>query len=163
GHALNVDFEGAIVIIGATANSQMDLHPMPYSNNYWRNSTSQNPALMNGPEVHANIIATLNDGAYLRPLAWVTGLPMMLLFGAIMGLALGQLNRLRRTIAFLLVSCSFLVAHHFAWKYLCVEAFRYRYQIEILPMLFLGVFAFAGNLGVRWYALRGIIRALKAP
>jgi CHASE2 domain-containing sensor protein len=160
GRSLPVDFADAIVILGITAESQTDLHLTPYANNFWRNLSARNHGLMAGPEVHANILATLGDGAYIRPVAWLSSLPMMLVFGALSGIGLQQLNRLQRTFTFLLVGLALVLTLNFAWKFVCMEAFRQgNLRIEILPLALLGWFAFVGNCGVRWFPRRGSFRA----
>jgi adenylate cyclase len=159
-----VSLAGAIVIIGVTAPGQGDVHATPYANNYWRNQFSRTPGLMSGTELHANIVATLHDRAYIVPQRWLSSLAMLLVFGVVLGLGFALLNRIRGAGTFFLATFAVFAVHHFAWKWVCVEAFRHgHWRIEMLAMLFLGLFAWLGNFGVRWLSLRHILKVVSGP
>jgi adenylate cyclase len=161
---LRVDLDGAIVIVGVTASSQQDVYPTPYANNYWRARFTSTSGLMSGSEVHANIIATLNDRAFVRSQDWLSSLPALLTAGVLLGLVFGQLNHIRGTGRFLLAGFALFLAHHFGWRWLCVEAFRLAdWRVEMLGMLYLGLFVWLGSFGVRWLEARRILRVVTGP
>jgi adenylate cyclase len=163
GRPLAADLRGAVVIVGVTARSQQDVHATPYSNNYWRGFVPRSTGLMSGPEIHAHTLATMLDGAYLVPQPWLSSLPALLALGGLFGIAFGQLNRLRGTVAFFAATLALFLALHFGWKYLCIECFRtWNWQIDVLPVLFLGLFAYAGNFAVRWLTTRRILGMVKS-
>jgi adenylate cyclase len=158
------DLKDAIVIVGVTAASQGDVHATPYANNYWRTAFTHTSGLMSGPELHANIVSTLYDRAFFRRQAWVTSLPVLLAIGALLGGAFEHLNGLRGTGTFLAASFALFLAHHFGWKWVCVETFRVaNWRIEMVGMLFVGLFAFLGNFGVRWLVVRRLLRVVTGP
>jgi adenylate cyclase len=160
----NVNFKRAVVIIGSAGADMQDVHATPYGNNYWRSRFTHAPILMSGPELHANIVATLHDRAFIRPVGWITSLPALLVFGAILGLSFAQLNRIRSVTVFFLATFTLFVVHHYAWKVVCVAAFGWgHWRVEMLAMLFLGLFVWLGNFFVRWLALRGILRVVTGP
>lgn len=119
GRRLSAELRDAIVIIGATAQSQQDVHATPYANNYWRDFFVDNPGLSSGTELQGHIVATLSDQAYIVPLRWLSSLPMLLGFGALLGFGYQRLNAIRPTALFFACAIGLLVAHHFAWKYVC--------------------------------------------
>ena len=77
-----VDLKDTIVVIGATARSLGDYHATPYANGTWRVLWTPQPRLMSGPEVQANIVATLDDGAYITTPWWLATLPLVTGIGA---------------------------------------------------------------------------------
>jgi adenylate cyclase len=155
GGAPPADFRDAIVIIGVTAQSQQDYHATPYANNTMRRLFSKEPALMAGPELHANVVATVADRAYIRPLSWLTSLPALLLFGAVLGIAFVKLN--------LEWGAALAVAHHFGWKCLALLAFAYgHWRLEIVGMLLLGFLAYTVTFVFRWRWLRRMFGVVKS-
>jgi adenylate cyclase len=164
GRPLSMNLRDTIVIIGATARSEQDVHATPYANNYWRTFFTDSPGLLSGTELQANIVATLQDAAYIVPLGWLSSLPMLLAFGALLGFCYEKMNALRNLALFFACTFGFFLVHHFAWKYVCVEAFRYEnWRIELLPMLILGLLVYAGNFVVRWLSTRQILGVMKDP
>jgi CHASE2 domain-containing sensor protein len=134
------EMNGAIVLIGITARSQQDYHSTPYG-------------LMSGTEVHAHILATLNDRAYLSDQAFVRTPPewatllVLLVYGALLG---GVLMQLRPLWSGLLA-----VALSFAWVGLGVAAFTYGYwRIELVALVLLGVLTCALTAAVRYWLLK---------
>lgn len=155
-------FKDAIVIIGVTAYDMFDRHPTPFANNFWHTSTFQDDGLMSGPEIHANIIATIADEAYITSVPWVTSLPMLVLLGGLAALGLSYTNHVRHTGVFLLATLAIYLVVFFAWWIVCQEAFsRWSLHIEVLPVLLLGFMVFAGNFGLRWLAARDLVRRIK--
>jgi adenylate cyclase len=161
---LRISFRNAVVIIGAAGAGTQDVHATPFGNNYWRSRFSRTPGLMSGTELHANIVATLHDRAFIKPIRWITSLAALVVIGAILGFSFAQLNRIRRVSGFLLATSALFVMHHFAWKMVCIEAFTHgHWRIEMLAMLFLGLFVWLGNFVVRWLSIRGILRVVTGP
>jgi CHASE2 domain-containing sensor protein len=109
------DVEGAVVIIGATAHSMGDYHATPYANGTifapWRSG----PRLMSGPELLANVVATLGDGAFITTPPALTSLPWVLLFGGVLGWVFSRV-----TLAQGLVIGT---VHHFGWKLIVLILF----------------------------------------
>jgi adenylate cyclase len=161
---LPVNFRNAIVIIGSVGEGTQDAHAVPFSNNYWRSRYAATPGLMSGPEVHANIVSTIADGAFIAAVPWITSLPALVLFGSALGLAFAQLNRIRSLGVFLFAGLVLWAGHHFGWKALCIEAFsRGNWRIEIVGMLLLGVLVWLGNFVVRWLTVRGLLHIVTGP
>jgi adenylate cyclase len=140
-------FRGAIVIIGATATTMQDYHATPFANKYASYLSTSEPLLMSGPEIQANIVATLEDRAFIHePPAWLT--PVLLVIVGI-GLAwvFARLN--------LVWGLGVAVAHHFAWKFLVLEAFAHAaWDLDMVPMLALGALVYLLTFCMRWWLLR---------
>jgi CHASE2 domain-containing sensor protein len=130
------EWEGAIVIIGLTARSHRDYHATPFANSYTSWLGREEPGLMSGLELQANILATFEDEAYLRTPLLLSPLPLLLLFGLLLGWANARLE----------IRNSFLVAvlHHFAWKGLSLAAFTlFAWHVHLWAMMLLGMLTFA--------------------
>jgi CHASE2 domain-containing sensor protein len=144
------DFGGAIVIIGVTDPAQGDLHATPWANRYWRRVSSGDGSLMPGPELHANIIATIGDGAFIHPVSWLTSLPLLLVIGGVLGIALEELNRARRNLWLLLGGPPLLFLFCFTWSYAGSEAFaRANLRIETVPVFLTAILAYVGSLALQ--------------
>ncbi len=76
---------GAIVIIGSAGPAGQDAHNTPYSNRYADYLHRTGGGLMTGPELHANIVATLHDRAFITTPWWLASLPWCLFLGAALG------------------------------------------------------------------------------
>jgi adenylate cyclase len=125
----------AIVIIGATARNLSDYHAIPYSNGNIVGLLSGPSGLMSGPEVHANIVATLSDGAFITTPWWLSSLPLVVLLGAALGIALARVSLLHG--AFL------ALAHHLAWRGFCLVALCIGpWRVGIVPMLLTGALCY---------------------
>jgi adenylate cyclase len=149
------ELDGAVAIIGVTARSQQDYHPTPYANHYARWLVRQEPGLMSGPEIHANILATLEDEAFIHTPWWLMPLPTMLLIGALLGWAYARLN-LRHGLLL-------AVGHHIAWKGLALAAFAlFAWRVHLTGMLVLGALAYAATFAVRWGTLRRMFGLTKS-
>jgi class 3 adenylate cyclase/CHASE2 domain-containing sensor protein len=149
------ELAGAVVILGVTARSHQDYHPTPYANHYARWLGQQEPGLMSGPEVQANIYATLEDGGYIRAPWWLSPLPMLLVFGAALGWAFARLD-LRRGLLL-------AAAHHFAWKGLALAGFAlFAWRIRLMAMLLLGAVVYAAAFLHRWRTLRRMFGLTKS-
>jgi adenylate cyclase len=154
GQPMPVDVQGAMVIIGVTARGHQDYHPTPYNTAHYQSAQAEMPGLMSGPELHAHVIATLADRAYIRPLDWLASLPFLGVLGAILGFAC---ERLKLGWAAALVLAMLLVV----W-WAAVAALKYGdWQINVLPLWLTGVLVFASTFVVRWLSVRRILRAVR--
>ncbi len=155
GGAPPADFQGAVVIIGLSGRGQQDVHATPYANSTMRQLFAARPMLMSGPELHANVAATLLERAYIRPLGWLTALPALLLGGAVLGFLFVKLN--------LAWGLAVAVAHHFAWKALAVAAFAYgNWRVEVVAVFLLGFLAYTVTFVFRWHWLRRMLGVVKS-
>jgi adenylate cyclase len=148
------EFEGAIVVIGIMARSQQDYHSTPYANHYASRRAGYLPGLMAGPEVHAHVLATLHDRAYITP-SWLGPLPLLLLVGPGLGWAFARLT--------LAGGLLVVVAHLFAWLGLTQAAFTYaHWRVELVPLLLLGLLTYVLTFLVRWRTLRRMFGVVKS-
>jgi adenylate cyclase len=155
GPPLPHDLAGATVLVGVTARSQQDYHETPYANTYFRPPSSTDAPLMSGPEIHAHVLATLLDRAYLVPLTWLASLPVLLAGGAGLGMLFARLN--------LELGALVALAFHFGWKALAVLAFgRLNWQLPMVPVLLLGGLTFAATFALRWRRLRRMLGVIKS-
>jgi adenylate cyclase len=141
------ELSGSIVIIGVTARAGQDYHATPFANNFARSFYSTSSGLMSGPEVHANIIATLHDRAYLVAPHWLVSLGILLVAGGILGRWFAKLN-----LAWGLVLA---FAFHFAWKYLAYAALiSFYWRLELVSMLLMGMLVYLVTFIQRWWTTR---------
>jgi len=155
GGKLELDPRGAIMILCVTARSQQDYHATPYANNFWRTFSTSPSGLMSGGEVHANLVATLEDGAYLRELPWWASLGVLLAFGAVLGKAFARLG--------LAAGFGLAFVHHWAWKGLSLAALVYLHlRVEMVAMLLLGALAYGVTFVSRWWVLRRMLGVVKS-
>jgi class 3 adenylate cyclase/CHASE2 domain-containing sensor protein len=149
------ELHGSIVIVGVTARSQQDYHATPYANNYGRTLYANSSGLMAGSEIHANVIATLHDRAYIAVPPWYATVGILLAIGAILGWAFAQLN--------LAWGFGIAVGHHLAWKYLCLCTLGYLYwRVEMVAMLTLGILVYGVTFLQRWWILRNMLGVVKS-
>jgi len=146
---------GTIVLIGITAWTDQDLEAVPFNNNNCYLVPDEVPRLMAVTEIHANIISTLVDRAYIRSPPWRSSLPLLLVFGALLG---GAYGRLSPGWGLLLA-----VAHHVAWKGIALAAFTYlSWRLEQVGMLLLGAAAYGLIYAARWRSLRRTLGVVKS-
>lgn len=149
------ELAGAICIIGSASQSQQDLHATPYSNNYVDRLRGEGPGLMFGGEIHANVLATLMDGAYIREPAWPVTLAILLAAGATLGGILAKVN--------LELGAIIAVVHHFAWRGLALGALSWgNWRLEIVSMLLLGVAVYSLTFALRWRRIRRMLGMVKS-
>ena len=142
-----MDLEGAIVIIGATAHSLGDFHATPFANGTLASLVRAGPRLMSGPELQANVVVTLADGAFITTPWWLTPLPQVLLLGALLGWSFA---RLTLTHGFILA-----FVHHWVWKGVALAAFVFgSWHVEVVAMLMTGLLAYGAIFALRWRRLR---------
>jgi class 3 adenylate cyclase/CHASE2 domain-containing sensor protein len=146
---------GAIVIVGVTARGQQDYHATPYANNAFRALPAGGRGLMSGPELHANVLATLADRAFITTPAWLSPALWLPIFGVALGMAFARLS--------LEAGAVVAVAHHFFWKAACVAAFASgHYRIHMVSMLLLGATCYAATFAWRWRRLRRTFGVVKS-
>jgi adenylate cyclase len=148
------NFANSIVIVGLSARDQQDYHATPFANNYWGSWFGPSD-LTSGPEIHANIAATLLERAYVRtPPAWLS-FAFLLLVGAILGHLFAR--------AGVALGILLAVTQHFGWKALCLVLFAaLSLRLELLPMLTLGAFVWAATFLQRWLLLRRMLGVVKS-
>jgi class 3 adenylate cyclase/CHASE2 domain-containing sensor protein len=147
------DLNGAVVIVGATAHSLGDYHATPYANGTLPALVDTRPRLMSGPELHANVIATLADGAFITTPWWLAPLPWVLALSAALGWAFARMTLLQ----------GFLLAftHHWAWKIVAIAGFWWAsWRVEAAAMLMAGVLAYGATFALRWRRLRAGMRGV---
>jgi len=159
-HDLEVDLRDAIVLIGVTDRSQQDQHSTPYSNqsianvlrSFWLHRKVERMA---GVEIHANVIATLGDGAFITTPWWLTTWLLLTLAGAGLGAALMRMS--------LGWGALLTFAHHWAWKIGCLLAFRCgHWHVEAVAMLFLGMLVYGSVFAIRWRWMRQMMGMFKS-
>jgi adenylate cyclase len=157
---LEFDCRGAMVLIGETATVQQDLTPMACLNpsagrllrSMWLNHEYD---LMPGVEVHANIIATLGDRAFITTPWWLSTPLVLLLAGAALGVAYNRLS--------LEAGAVLAVGHHFAWQLLCLLIFRYTaWRGEMIAMFMLGILLYGAAFALRWRWMRRMMGMIKS-
>jgi adenylate cyclase len=148
------ELNGAIVIVGMTTKSQQDYHSTPYANQYASYFSTQ-AGLMSGPEVHANILATLEDQAYIHALPRWAGLAILFVSGIGLGMLFARLS--------LQWGLAAALAHHIAWKGVAVAAFvLFSWRVEMMEVLVLGFLAYTATFAWRWRSLRRMFGVVKS-
>jgi len=146
---------GAIVLVGVTAWTDIDENAVPFNNNYARFLPTEAPPLMGATEVHANIISTLSDRAFIHTPRWLDPFPLLLLFGALLGAAYARLTPVW--------GLGLLLAHHVGWKLLALSAFAMaNWRLEMISMLMLGGMVYALSYAARWRKLRQTLGIVKS-
>jgi CHASE2 domain-containing sensor protein len=129
--------EGAVVLVGVTARDQQDYHLTPYSGRRY--------GQMSGVELHANILATLDDRAFIRTPPRL--LPLLLACGAVLGLGFAKL----RPWASVLLA----VVMALAWGGLCLAAFVVgHWNLGLAGLLLDGLLLCTSLVLARW--LKGV-------
>lgn len=154
------DWNGATVLIGVTAGSQPDWHATSFANQsvvrmlrtFGKNRKAER---MPGVEIHANIIATLVDRAFITTPWWLSTPLLLILMGGFLGAALARLS--------LEWGLLLAFAHHWFWKLTCMLAFSYgNWRVEMVAQLFLGVLVYAAVFGLRWRWIRQMMGMVKS-
>ncbi len=157
--ALQTSFKNAVVLIGMEAGTFQDRYSTPYTYpSFWqwfRSGESQPARQMPGVEVHANIVATLLDRAFIsRP--WFLATPLMLLVvGGVLGALLARCS--------LELGALLMLAHHVAWRGLAVGAFCWgNWHLETAAMLVLGILLYGTIFAMRWRWIRRMMGMVKS-
>ncbi len=150
-----IDFRDALVIIGLTARSLGDYHATPYANGNWPTLWAPRPKLMAGPEIYANLVATMVDGAYIQTPGWLEPLPLLLVIGALLGATFSRIS--------LVGGLGVAVAHHLGWRVVSFAAFwAASWRVEIVAMLLTGGVCYAATFAFRWLWLRRLFGVVKS-
>ena len=157
---LDTDWRDVIVLIGVTDISQQDRHSTPYSNqsivNLLHSYFMQGMASrMTGVEIHANIVATLGDRAFITSPWWLATPTLLVLVGALLGWALFRMSLGWGAVV------TFL--HHWAWKFFCLFAFiGGHWHVEVVSMLMLGMLLYGTVFALRWRWMRQMMGMFKS-
>jgi adenylate cyclase len=160
GPPLARELRGATVLIGTVGRLDPDRHATPYLNRSLvqilrRDWLGHQPELMSGVEIHAQVIATLADRAFIITPWWLSPLPWLLLIGAALGAALVRLN--------LAWGAALVATHHVAWRMICLAAFSSaHWRVELTSMLLLGVLLYAVTFALRWRWMRRMLGLVKS-
>jgi adenylate cyclase len=147
--------DGAVVLIGETAPSSHDDDATPYSNQHARWFPAKGSGRMAGTEIHANVLATIQDRAYIRTPWWLSSLPTLLLLGAVLGHAFARLSLGRGLLL--------AVAHHFGWKALALGAFVWlNWSVPVAAMLLMGAILYGVTFTLRWLVVRDMFGRFKS-
>lgn len=155
-----VDFKGAIVLISMTDASSKDISFTPYtSRSLWQlmRSDGERPAKlqMPGVEVHANVLATILDRAYITT-PWFLATPLTLVIvGGVLGAILARCS--------LEMGALVTVMHHFAWRALATGMFCWaNWRVEMMPMFVMGVLIYGTIFAMRWRWIRRMMGMVKS-
>ncbi len=154
------DWQGAIVLVGVTTLVSEDLHPVPRLHGSFGHALRapwlyHDAEEMPGVEVHANLIATMADKAFITTPRCLAAPLTLLLCGAVLGP--------------ILVRCSLeagalvTIAHHFGWQLTCLLFFRASdLRVEMVAMLMLGPMLYGAIFALRWRWMRRMLGMIKS-
>ncbi len=154
------DWSGAAVLIGLPASTQQDRHATPYlgqtAYGLLRASMSDDGGqLMAGVEVHANILATLADRAFITTPWWLSAPVTLGVLGALLGAIYAR--------ASLAWGAAIAFVHHWAWQGLSAAAFCWGgWRVDVVAMLVLGVTAYGVTFALRWRWMRQMFGTFKS-
>lgn len=141
---------GASVIVGITARGQQDYHATPYANRFAQTFGSRGAGLMSGSELHAHILATLQDRFFIRTPSFLARWPWLLAVGALLGWGFMRLNLELGLLA--------AIVHHIGWRVLALTAFVVAgWRMQILPMIALGAVTYGLSFVLRWRSMRRML------
>jgi adenylate cyclase len=146
---------GAVVILGVTGQGFQDRHPTPYANGAARVIGSQPVSLTPGPEMHAHVIATIDDQAFLTRPWWLGPIPWTLLTGAVWGIAFVRMNLTRGAGLLALFLLGLTVGSYAGFRF-------FGWVINPIPLACAGGLAYAVVLARRWGRLRRMMAVLES-
>src|SRR5262249_19210756 len=125
-----------------------------FANGSWQGFGASEPRLMAGPEVQANVLATLLDGAYITTPWWLSSLPQVILIGGLLGVAFSRMS--------LATGAIVAVVHHLGWKLICLAALGSgHWRVEMVAMLLTGALCYSATCAFRWRWLRAMFGVVK--
>ncbi|MGE3805638.1 MAG: CHASE2 domain-containing protein [Gemmataceae bacterium] len=149
------ELHGAIVLIGVTDWTDEDLVAVPFSNNTAQLFSGQSGGLMGATEVHANIISTLIDRAFILRPPVLNSFGFLLLMGAMLGAVYARIS--------LGWGALLAVAHHIGWRILAPLCFAWaHWRVDVVPMSLLGILVFSATYGMRWRKVRHTLGMLRS-
>jgi adenylate cyclase len=157
-------FKDAIVLIGGIGARFQDSYFTPYTDQSFLHllpqllllqTTQPEKLQMSGVEVHANVVATLLDRAFITTPWWLSTPLWLLIVGTAMGALLARCS--------LETGALLTVAHHIAWRGLAVGAFCLgNWRVEMMPMFVLGVLLYGTIFAMRWRWIRRMMGMVKS-
>ena len=156
----DIDWSNKIVLIGCVSPGSPDVHATPYSNltlpDYFSMLYGKSePRLMDGIEIHANTIATLEDQAFIYTPLWLSTPLLLIVVGVAMGISLTRVS-LRR-------GALYTFLHHWIWKAISIAGFYTMYwRIEMVSMMLLGVLIYGSVFALRWRWIRKMMGMIKS-
>lgn len=155
GRPLPVDVAGATVIIGGLSKSLQDYHATPYGNKFYHRLLNDDLGLMSGPELHAHIIATLADRAFIYSPPWPISVAVLLGLGALLGQGYRRWN--------LELGALLALAVMGGWLVFSLAMFQFFHtRIEMVPVVLLVLSAYASTFALRWRRQRRMLGAVKS-
>lgn len=157
---LTSDLDGVTALIGVTAGSQPDWHATSFANQsvvrmlrtFGQKRTAER---MLGVEIHASVIATLTDRAFILTPWWLSTPFLLLITGASLGAALSRLS--------LEWGLCLAFAHHWLWRLFCMLTFSYgNWRVEMIAVLTLGILVYAAVFALRWRLIRRMMGMVKS-
>lgn len=161
GPAPEEDLQDAIVLIGGLHPGIADMHATPYANQSYAAALIPSawigfePAMMQGIEVHANVVATLADRAFIHDLPPVAHLALLIVFGVGLGIVMMSVNLETGMVA--------VVVHHFLWKAAVLAFFTLgNLFAPVYGMLLLGPLVYGAVFALRWRWVRRMMGMFKS-
>jgi class 3 adenylate cyclase len=110
---------------------------------------------MPGTEIHANILATLIDRAFITT-PWLLSTALLLIvMGMILGAVLARLSLFWGALA--------TIVHQLLWRAVSLVAFVYAaWRVEVISMLALGVLVYGVTFALRWRWMRRMLGMVKS-
>ncbi len=145
----------AVVILGDVTRAGGDQHLTPYAHRFLSVRPRMMSGLMNGPEVHANVVATLWDQRYILPLpgALTIAIVWLTAVGLLIGLPKVGLG----------FGLCLTIVHHFAWKLMaCFALYALDVRLDMATVLATGALAYLTVLLERWRWTRALLGTLKS-
>lgn len=155
-----VDLSGAVVVIGVSAASDPDRHPTPYLNqslawvirSAWLGRSAE---LMVGAEIHAHVVATLIDRAFISTPWWLSTPLVVAVSGIVLGAVMARSS--------LAVGLVFAFGHHLAWRVCVLLAFWVgHWRVESMAVLLLGGVVYGMTFAFRWRWMRRMLGLVKS-
>jgi len=158
---LKEDLTDAAILIGGLHPGLADMHATPFANQTYATSLIPSswvgfkPSLMQGIEVHANLVATLADRAFIYELPSAAYLALLIAFGVGLGTIMMAAN--------LETGLLVVIAHHFLWKGVVLAFFILGSLFApVYGMLLLGPLVYGAVFALRWRWVRRMMGMFKS-
>ncbi len=160
GSRASLTFEGATVLIGMSVGTFQDRYPTPFTyptilQLLRPDGAGELEVQMSGVEIHANVLATLMDRAFITT-PWFLATPLMLLLlGAVLGAIFSRCS--------LELGALLMVGHHLAWRGVSTGAFvAANWRVEMAAMFLLGILLYGTIFAMRWRWIRRMMGMVKS-